>query len=171
MYRNCQFGDELPDLPVRQDDGRLGRCGPWRKKMGAAYYISLERMIDGFDAIGAIDGKALAAEGQRLDRLAADLGVRPLADFFGGGLDDILDPAPDEEDPLGDALFLIHGPSEPWFHPREGLGTVRTLRQHIRGNRAAVRNTERVLFDLECFERVLERAEAHGIRWHLSIDF
>ena len=48
--------------------------------MGAAYFIVLEREIDGLDT--GIDGKSLSQQIDTLDQAARDLGVRPLSEFF-----------------------------------------------------------------------------------------
>ena len=48
--------------------------------MGAAYFIVLERQIDGLDT--GMDGKSLSRHIEALDAAARQLGVRPLSEFF-----------------------------------------------------------------------------------------
>jgi len=48
--------------------------------MGAAYFIVLERKIDGVDS--GMDGKSLSRDMETLDDAARQLGVRPLSEFF-----------------------------------------------------------------------------------------
>jgi hypothetical protein len=48
--------------------------------MGAAYFIVLERKIDGVDS--GMDGKSLSRHMESLNEAAHQIGVRPLSDFF-----------------------------------------------------------------------------------------
>ena len=48
--------------------------------MGAAYFIVLERKIDGLDT--GMNGKSLSRDLEILDEAALKLGVRPLSDYF-----------------------------------------------------------------------------------------
>jgi hypothetical protein len=48
--------------------------------MGAAYFIVLEREIDGVET--GMDGKSLSRHIESLDDAARELGVRPLSEFF-----------------------------------------------------------------------------------------
>jgi hypothetical protein len=48
--------------------------------MGAAYFVVLEREIDGLDTM--IDGKLLARTAEALDAIARQIGVRPISEFI-----------------------------------------------------------------------------------------
>jgi hypothetical protein len=48
--------------------------------MGVAYFIVLERQIDGLDT--AMDGKRLAKIAADLDAVASQLGVKPISEFI-----------------------------------------------------------------------------------------
>jgi len=47
--------------------------------LGAAYFIVLERQIDGLDT--GMDGKSLSRHIESLDDAAREMGVRPLSEF------------------------------------------------------------------------------------------
>ena len=48
--------------------------------MGAAYFIVLERKIDGLDS--GMDGKCMSRYKEALDEAAREVRVRPLSEFF-----------------------------------------------------------------------------------------
>lgn len=77
-----------------------------------------------------------------------------------------------EESPTADELW-----SEEWFSPTEGLVTVRALIEAINNNPDVFRNrpnlniAEIITAALRNMERTLSTAEAHGVHWHLEVDF
>jgi len=121
--------------------------------MGAAYFIVLERDIDGLDAM--IDGKMLASTAEVLDALAPQLGVRPISEFI-------------SVDPIQAAEFMddagdIELPPLKHFSASDGLATVRALMSRPEAQPA--------IHDLRDCERVLSAAAQHGVGWHLEVDF
>jgi len=127
--------------------------------MGSAYFIVLERNIDGLDT--AMDGKNLARHIESLDEAARQLNVRPLSEFFSA-------------DPVQVAAFLegegmdageIELPPLQQFTAQEGLETVRALVSN------SVELSEGVVQDLEQCERILNAAAQHRIGWHFEVDF
>jgi hypothetical protein len=56
-----------------------------------------------------------------------------------------------------------------WFPPEEGLVTIRGLREAARTEK--IDNLDKILADLDEFERVLKGAKEHGVGWHLAVDF
>lgn len=134
--------------------------------MSAALYIVLERDIPEFDAF--VNGKALSSAENQLDRAAEELGVTPLMAFFSMDPQEAMDFLEGEPEANGDVPDL---PAEQWFDARDGLATVRALRQHLDKNPKAVRNSEAVVRDLGEFETVLQRAASAEVRWHLAVDF
>ena len=138
--------------------------------MGAALYIALEKDIPDVDPF--VDGKALSTAEKRLDALAKKLGVTALMDDFSVDPQDVLDFFESEAEATGEPMQEVPPfAAEKWFDPAEGLRTVRALRSYLITNTAELRNTKAVLRDLDDFEKVLDNALSHGVRWHLAVDF
>lgn len=123
--------------------------------MGAAYYIVLEKAIDGLDTM--MNGKSLARQIEPLDEAAKKLGVRPLSNF-------VSIPPEDIAEMLGED---IEG-SKPWtleqFPAKEGLATTKALLAYTPVH------VGHVVEDLQACERILAVAEEHGVGWHFQID-
>jgi hypothetical protein len=127
--------------------------------MGAAYFIVLEREIEGLET--GMDGKALSRSIVELDMAAEELGVRALSDYF-------------SMDPMRAAEFMesegldpgeVELPALRQFLPEEGLVSIRALKTH------AVSQEEGVGEDLRDCERILDAAARVGVRWHFEVDF
>ncbi|NBV24604.1 MAG: hypothetical protein EBS05_22120 [Proteobacteria bacterium] len=127
--------------------------------MGAAYYIVLERELDGVKT--DMDGKSLSRHMDALDEAARSLGVKPLSEFFSA-------------DPAEAAAFMADEGMEPddlelpplqHYTAADGLVTVRALVNHEAGK------ADDVGQDLSDCERILTAADQHGIRWHFAVDF
>jgi hypothetical protein len=127
--------------------------------MGAAYFIVLEREIEGLDT--AMDGKGLSHEIESLDAAARELGVRPLSDFFSA------DPEQAAEFMEGEGIDAsgIELPPLQQFSAQDGLTTVRALLARGRAN------ADHVGEDLRECERILSAAAQRGVGWHFDIDF
>jgi hypothetical protein len=133
--------------------------------MGVAYFIVLDRKIEGLDT--GMDGKLLARAAPSLDALATELRVRPLSGFIS------VDPeqAADFLESEGTGNEGADLPPLRQFPAPEGLATVRALAAHLRARPAAVKETADVLQDLGDCERILNAAAQHGVKWHLEVDF
>ncbi|QDU08856.1 hypothetical protein [Gimesia aquarii] len=127
--------------------------------MGVAYFIVLEREIEGVDSF--MDGKCLARATDSLDQVARDLGVCPLSDFFSIDPEHAADFLADE----GVDSDNIELPALQQFSAEEGLTTVRALLGHSAGQ------TEGITDDLQECERLLNLAAKHGIKWHFEVDY
>ena len=124
--------------------------------MSVAWYIVLERPIPGLDH--GVNGQALAQSGKLLDALASQEGVPQLMEFFS------ISPA--EVAALG--LNLKREPEpEKWFAAGDGLKTVRALLTKAESEGLS----ERIVNDLNEFERVQSVAAREGVRWHLAVDY
>ena len=121
--------------------------------MGAAYYIALEKKIDGLDTM--MDGKSLSRHIDSLDSVARKLGVRPLTEFTSMDGDALADV-------LGDDADGIEVPPLQHFSAQDGLATVRALLPRPEAQPA--------LQDLKDCERILSIAAQHGVGWHFQID-
>jgi len=134
--------------------------------MSAAYYIVLDTQDPGFDPF--VNGKALARASDALQDAAAQLGVRPLMDFFSMSADSVEEAAAE----FGlDEETLSAAPAEAWFEPADGLRTVRALLQHCEQVREQLPGHEVVREELLEYARVLEQAQSRGFRWHLAVDY
>jgi hypothetical protein len=130
-------------------------------------YIVVEGEDPGFDIF--VNGRYLARYQDALERLAISLGVRPLIDFFSA-----------DENAL--AVMIEEGAGNPdlldkllppqWYSGRDGLQTVYALLDTLRGEPQKL-GTEgpQVLEELEQYAKVLEKAEARGLRWHLAVSW
>jgi hypothetical protein len=126
--------------------------------MGAAYFIVLERKIDGLDT--GMDGKSLSRHIDSLDEAARELGVRPLSEFFSADPEEMADFMEGEGIDAGDGEL----PALQQFTPQDGLATVRALAAH------AAAGADGVAQDLRECERILSAAAQHGVGWHFEID-
>ena len=120
--------------------------------MGAAYFIVLEKKIDGLDT--TMDGKSLSRQIEALDEAAEELGVRTLSSFFSMPADELAEFMDDAED--------IELPPLKQFSAEEGLASVRALLPRPEAQPA--------MEDLRACERILATAAEHGVGWHFQID-
>lgn len=121
--------------------------------MGSAYFIVLERKIDGLDTM--MDGKLLARAAEGLDAVAREVGVRPISEFIS------IDPEQAAEFMECDVGDFKLSPLQQ-FSAHDGLTTVRALMFRPEA-RAAIH-------DLRDCERILSAAAQHGVGWHFEID-
>ena len=130
--------------------------------MGSAYYIVLDQP----DVDADVNGKWLAAEGRRLDRLAKSTNVRPLGDFVSMSAEDL-------EAAADDFGVELDGPApeEQWFTASEGIDWLSAMRDAILANPAALKNPQAVLADLVEYEQVLTHAHHAEAKWHLAVDY
>jgi len=130
--------------------------------MSVAWYIVLERKIEGFDPL--LNGKAVARAGKELDKLAKAAGVTPLMKFFSAARDELAEFAADHGmDLKGKAAES----SEQWFPAEDGLRTVHALLESAEKRLMDAHVVE----ELKEFQSVLETARKQGVRWHLAVDF
>ena len=126
--------------------------------MGAAYFIVLERKIDGVDT--SMDGKSLAKHLESLDQAAGELGVRKLSEFVSLDPEQMADFM--EGEGMGDMIDKLSPLDQ--FSAQDGLATVRALLAHKPVHQG------HVLVDLQNCERILTAAAKHGVGWHFDID-
>lgn len=134
--------------------------------MGAALSIALDRDVPGVDA-SSVDGKSLARALTRLDRLAEERGLTPLASFISVSPEEAADVLGFED---GDAEGSSAVPESQWSAPDEGLATVRGLLEALRADPDALPRSEQVVADLEACERVLAAAAGVHGRFRLGVD-
>ncbi len=133
--------------------------------MGVAYFIVLDRKIEGLDT--GMDGKMLARAAQTLDSAAERLGVQPLSQFISVDPEQAVDFVEGEGGPSG----ALETPPLRQFPAQEGLATVRALLAHVQSHPEGIFKPELVLQDLRDCERILAGAAQHQVKWHLEVDF
>jgi hypothetical protein len=121
--------------------------------MGTAYYIVLEKEIEGLNTM--MDGKGVGCNIVVLDNAASELGVRPLSMFLSMDKAVIVDI-------LGDDAEGMEIPPLQQFAARDGLATVRALLPRPEAQPA--------IHDLRECERILTAAAERGVGWHFQID-
>src|SRR5262245_39673756 len=99
--------------------------------MGAAYFIVLDRENHGFDTM--VNGKDLAREAKRLDKIAKALGLP--------SLDEYVSYSPEEARAMMENLGVepseaagMELPEAKWYDPQEGLDWVGKVSAHIRAH-------------------------------------
>jgi len=132
--------------------------------VSVALYIVLEKPIPGSDH--SVIGKALGRVCKLLDILAEKAGTKPLMKFFSVSPKEMSEFAVDHGVGTENETRF---PPEQWFPADEGLAAIRGLREAARTEQ--IEQLEKILTDLDEFERVLEIAKEHGVGWHLAVDY
>ena len=136
--------------------------------MSAAFFIVLDLENPGFDAM--VNGKFLAQDAKRLEKIAKSLGIRPLEDYVSYSPEEARAMMEDlGTDP--DEIENLELPEQKWYDPQEGLDLVSKLAAHVQANESAVKNAKGVLSDFDEFKAVLENAKSTGVRWSLQVDY
>jgi hypothetical protein len=135
--------------------------------MAASMYIVVEGEDPGFDTF--VNGRSLARHEDALEKLALQLGVRPLIEFFSADENSM---ALLIEEGAGDQELLRKLPPPQWYSPVDGLNTVQALLQALRDDPQQL-GTEgkQVLSELREYAEVLEKADERKLRWHLAVSW
>jgi hypothetical protein len=135
--------------------------------MAASMYIVVEGEDPGFDTF--VNGRSLARHEDALEKLALQLGVRPLIEFFSADENSM---ALLIEEGAGDQELLRKLPPPQWYSPVVGLNTVQALLQALRDDPQQL-GTEgkQVLSELREYAEVLEKADERKLRWHLAVSW
>lgn len=135
--------------------------------MSASLYIVVEGEDPGFDIF--VNGQAMARNEDVLDKLAERLHVRPLLDFFSADENSM---ALLLEAGAGDPAWAETLPPPQWFNPDDGLITICTLLDFLRGAPMALgTDTRAVIRELEEYERVLRKTSQRDLRWQLAVSW
>ncbi|MDE1161731.1 MAG: hypothetical protein PW792_07265 [Acidobacteriaceae bacterium] len=135
--------------------------------MAASMYIVVEGEDPGFDIF--VNGRALARHESAVERLALELGVRPLLEFFSA---DEHSMALLIEEGAGNPELLKRLPPTQWYRGEDGLGTVDALIVSLEedpyqlGSESAM-----VLGELREYQTVLRKTSERGYRWHLAVSW
>jgi hypothetical protein len=135
--------------------------------MAASMYIVVEGEDPGYDIF--VNGRSLARHEDALEKLALQLGVRPLIEFFSA----------DEnsmslliEEGAGNPEIMRRLPPPQWYTAADGLATVRALLDAlVEEPQLLGSDGERVLSELREYAVVLEKTQAREMRWHLAVSW
>jgi hypothetical protein len=127
-------------------------------------YIVLERTIPNTDVY--VNGRLLSKKIEELEQMAKRLGVTTLMGFFSTSRDELGSflSEQDLESAANNSKY-----DEKWFTAEEGVRTVHALLESTA--KSSVGDRDRITAELQEFASVLDLAKAHGIRWHLAIDY
>lgn len=130
-------------------------------------YIVVEGEDPGFDTF--VNGRSLARHEDALEKLALSLGARPLIEYFSADENSM---ALLIEEGAGNEDLLRRMPPPQWYSPGDGLRSVRALVAAL-ADEPQMLGTEgaQVLSELREYERVLEKTEERGMRWHLAVSW
>lgn len=135
--------------------------------MAASLYIVVEGDDPGFDIF--VNGQALARNEDALERLAQQLRVTPLLEFFSADENSM---ALLSEQGAADPDWGKHLPQPQWFQGAEGLVTIEALIGYLRENPMAFgTETSAVLCELREYQRVLAKTALYRLRWHLAVSW
>jgi len=135
--------------------------------MAASMYIVVEGEDPGFDIF--VNGRSLARHEDAVEKLALQLGVRPLIEFFSADENSM---ALLIEEGAGDQELLQRLPPPQWYSPEDGLRTVRALLEALTEDPQLL-GTEgkQVISELREYAEVLEKTSERKLRWHLAVSW
>lgn len=130
-------------------------------------YIVVEGEDPGFDIF--VNGRALARHEAAMERLALELGVKPLLEFFSA---DESSMALLIEEGAGNPELLNRLPPTQWYAPGEGLRTIDALVAALDADPYQLGSEGKsVLNELLEYQTVLRKTAARGLRWHLAVSW
>jgi hypothetical protein len=139
--------------------------------MGMELYPAFRSRVPG--APFAAEGRSLARDLQRLDRLATALGLRPLSAFADNRQPpDDFEPPDDFDGDPETYVELACGPWDEWFAAADGLRTAEGLLAAIRADpkrMGSAARAEGAVADLEELARRLRQAAARGVEFRLQV--
>jgi len=130
-------------------------------------YIVVEGEDPGYDIF--VNGHALARNEDALEKLAMRLNVKPLLEFFSADQNSM---ALLLEEGAGDPEWAKTLPPPQWFSPGDGLTTICTMLDHLKGAPATLGSeTAPIVAELEEYERVLRKTALRNLRWQLAVSW
>ena len=135
--------------------------------MAACIYIVVEGEDPGYDTF--VNGRALARFEGAVERLALEIGVKPLLEFFSA---DESSMALLIEEGAGNPELLPRLPPPQWFRAEDGLQSVEALLRALEGDPQML-GSEGSLVQAELAEyaEVLRKTAQRGLRWHLAVSW
>jgi hypothetical protein len=135
--------------------------------MAAAMYIVVEGDDPGYNIY--VNGRTLARHESAVEKLALNLGVKPLLEFFSA----------DEnsmslliEEGGGNPDLLKRLPPPQWYTAADGLRTLEALIAALEDDPHQLGSEgPEVLGELREYEAVLRKTDERGLRWHLAVSW
>jgi hypothetical protein len=135
--------------------------------MAASMYIVVEGEDPGYNIY--VNGRVLARHESAVEKLALDLGVKPLLEFFSADENSM---ALLIEEGAGNPTLMKKLPPPQWYAPADGLRTVEALVLAIEEDPQQLGSEGReVLAELREYESVLRKTVERGLRWHLAVSW
>ena len=130
-------------------------------------YIVVEGEDPGYNIF--VNGRALARNEDAVERIALQLGVRPLIEFFSA---DESSMALLIEEGAGNPELMRRLPPPQWYAAGDGLKSVQALVECLKDDPQQL-GTEgpQVLAELQEYARVLEKTMNAELRWHLAVSW
>ena len=130
-------------------------------------YIVVEGEDPGYDIF--VNGRLLARYEGAIEKLALELGVRPLLEFFSA---DETSMALLIEEGGGNPELLAKLPPPQWYRPEDGMQTLEAIIQSL-GSDPQQLGSEgpEVLSELREYYVVLKKTADRGLRWHLAVSW
>ena len=130
-------------------------------------YIVVEGEDPGFNIF--VNGRLLARYEGAVEKLALELGVKPLLEFFSA---DETSMALLIEEGGGNPELLARLPPPQWYCAEDGLRTLEALISEL-GNDPHQLGSEgpEVLSEMQEYEAVLRKTANRGLRWHIAVSW
>ena len=130
-------------------------------------YIVVEGEDPGYNIF--VNGRVLARYESAVERLALDLGVKPLLEFFSADENSM---ALLIEEGAGNPDLLNRLPPPQWYRAEDGLRTVSALITALEADSLQLGSEGvSVLNELREYAEVLEKTAERGLRWHLAVSW
>jgi hypothetical protein len=135
--------------------------------MAASMYIVVEGDDPGYNIF--VNGRVLARYESAVEKLALELGVKPLLEFFSAD-ENSMALLIEEGGGNPDLLKLLPPPQ--WYSPEEGLSTLAALIEALDADPHQLGSEgPEVISELREYEAVLRKTAERGLRWHLAVSW
>jgi hypothetical protein len=135
--------------------------------MAASMYIVVEGDDPGYNIY--VNGRVLARYESAIEKLALDLGVKPLLEFFSADENSM---ALLIQEGGGNPDLLKRLPPPQWYRPEDGLHTLDALIAALATDPHQFGSEGRELLgELREYETVLRKTAERGHRWHLAVSW
>ncbi len=135
--------------------------------MAASMYIVVEGEDPGYCIY--VNGQMLARHESAVEKLALELGVKPLLEFFSADENSM---ALLIQEGAGDPTLLHRLPPPQWYRAEDGLRTLEALIAALEsGPEQLGREGPEVLSELREYQTVLRKSAQRGHRWHLAVSW
>lgn len=135
--------------------------------MAASMYIVVEGDDPGYNIF--VNGRVLARYEGAVEKLALDLGVKPLLEFFSADENSM---ALLIEEGGGNPDILKRLPPPQWYPAEDGLSTLSALIAALAADPHQLGSEgPEVLSEMREYEAVLRKTANRGLRWHLAVSW